>query len=235
MKNIPVKLPFLLLLFAIGVLTRLPGQSTVGLNIDSGSFTLNNYGNTTPLAVGDVLQFGYYTGATTSNPFAGTWVALTGNGGANSGLSFTEIGGNPINGAGVGTFAYTTSDITFTLGSATTGADLPSAGQIMAIRYYNGTTVASSTAFGAASDASWLWIAPAQTPFTSMSFSLDDPGVGWLGNDVAFTGVPEPSSVLLLGLGLILLPFTYRKWRKSAEGTAAKAVSAPQRTHEPVN
>lgn len=222
MKTIPVKLLSLLFLFDLCAATRLPAQSTVGLNLDSGSYTLMNSNDLTPLAIGDVLQFGYYTGATAANPFAGTWVALTGNGGANSALSFTAIGKNPVNGAGAGTLAFTTSDITFTLGSATSGVSLPSAGQIMAVRFYDGTTLALSTHFGSASDASWDWVAPAATAPTPMSFSLDDPGIAWLNNSVAFTGIPnsvaapEPSANQLFALGLALLALVYNRGRRLA-------------------
>src|SRR4051794_30675567 len=51
---------------------------------------------------GDVLQFGYFSGGTLGNPFAGTWVPLTGAGGANSAFGTTSIGDTTAGGAGDG-------------------------------------------------------------------------------------------------------------------------------------
>ena len=213
MKSIPLKLLSLLAVFGWCAAIQATAQTvapTVGLNIDSGRFTLTNSNGTTPLAVGDDLQFGYYTGATASNPFAGAFVALTGNGGLNSGLSFTAIGGDSTSHAGPGTFGFTTSDITFTQGSLTTGVGLPLAsGQIMALRFFNGTTPLNSSDYGAVSAASWTWIQPSSPAPFPMSFTLDDSGVQWLNNQVATadtpTVVPEPPSIILLASGLVLL------------------------------
>jgi hypothetical protein len=197
--------------------------STSQLNLNSGSLTLNNSNTTTPLAIGDVLQFGYYTGATNSSTlFSGTWVPLTGFGGGNSAFTNIAIGYASTNGAGPGTFAFA---LTFTNGSSTSGVNLPSAGQIMSILFYNGTTLANSTYYGAASDVSWTWLAPASVP-PVMAFSFDDTGIKWLDNSVntnnstAYTGtllaVPEPSFIMLFALGTGLLVLVYGKRLKTA-------------------
>jgi hypothetical protein len=209
MKNTTFNVFALTLLFGCGAASSLLAASpdTVGLNLTSGSVTVNDVGNLAPLASGDALQFGYYTGASSSNLFSGTFVPLTGVGGVNSGLTFTQIGQESTSGAGNGTFAYSTSNITFTAGSTTTGVDLPSASpQIMAVRFYDASDPSSALFYGAASDASWLWVAPAApgSPAT-MSFNLSDPGITFLNGD-AYTGtatlVPEPASMALFGLGL---------------------------------
>jgi hypothetical protein len=233
MKTIPVKLLSLLLLFSLCSAARTWAQNTADLSIDSGDSILKSFGNTSPLAVGDALQFGYYTGATISNPFAGTWVALTGDGGIDNGsgspgANFTVIGRAADSGAGAGQFAF--SSLTFTTGSATTGLNLPSAGQLMAVRFYNGATVIGSTYYGAASDASWQWVSPA-SPASTMVFKLSDPGIDWLGNNIAFTGtattiavIPEPNVALLALLGLLFLGLVWKS------GAASQAPSWQKRT-----
>jgi hypothetical protein len=209
MKNTIAKVLALLVLSSLGTVSSLKADS-VGLALDSGTLTLNNVGDLTALSSGDVLQFGYYTGATNSSTlFSGNFIALTGTGGVNSGLTFTQIGQETANGAGPGKFAFNSSNITFTSGmGSTTGVSLPSAGQIMAIRFYNAANLSLATFYGAASDTSWQWVAPAAIPPVAMTFTLNDSGVTFLNGD-AYTGtatatllVPEPSSVALFCLGL---------------------------------
>ncbi len=60
-------------------------QSNTTVNMDSGGELMMNQGNTALTAGsildgnGDILQLGYYTGATSAgNNFLGTWVPLTG-------------------------------------------------------------------------------------------------------------------------------------------------------------
>jgi hypothetical protein len=219
MKNTALNVFALVLLSSFGAACSLKAD-TVGLNLDSGSTTLNNVGNLTALPSGDALEFGYYTGATNStNLFSGTFVALTGFAGVNTGLAFTQIGQETSAGAGPGTFAFSSSNITFTAGSSSTGVDLPSAGQIMAVVFYNAANPSNALFYGAASDTSWQWIAPAATPPTPMSFSLGDSGVTFLNGD-AYTGtttlVPEPGSLALLGLGLSALALLCLGHRKLA-------------------
>ncbi len=220
MKNTTFNVLALALLFTLGAVSSLVADS-VGLNLDSGSVTLNNVGNLTALPIGDALEFGYYTGATnSSNLFSGTFVALTGFSGVNSGLAFTQIGQEAINGAGPGTFAFTASNITFTTGSSSTGVDLPTkAGQILAVQFYNAANPSNATFYGAASDTSWTWTAPASPAPAPMSYSLDNAGVTYLNGD-AFTGtttlVPEPGTTALLGLSLGALGLLCLRRRKLA-------------------
>ena len=211
------------------------------LNLDSGGLTLMNSNDSTILSGGvasvvgdgDVIQFGYYTDASMSDPFAGTWVPLTGDDGANSAFSTTSIGDDP-DAVGLtntnGTFAFphsgnTSGDtyLTFTTGSSTTGNSLPNDGHIMAVRFYNGTTIGNSTYYGAASDASgaesWMWTATL-TPSDIMNFSLADSGLSWLNNDVAYTGTPllvtpEPEEVPLLAIGVAFLAYFHFRRRRT--------------------
>jgi hypothetical protein len=219
MKNTTFNVLALALLFSLGAVSSLLADS-VSLNFDSGSVTLNNVGNLTALPSGDALEFGYYTGATnSSNLFSGTFVALTGFSGVNSGLAFTQIGQETSNGAGPGQFAFAASNITFTTGSPITGVDLPNAGQILAVQFYNAANPSNATFYGAASDTLWTWTAPASPAPAPMIYSLDNPGVTYLNGD-AFTGtttlVPEPGTTALLGLGLGALGLLRLRRRKLA-------------------
>jgi hypothetical protein len=228
---------FLFISLLVSVPPSVQAAGTTQLSIDSGSYTLYNSNNSTILSGGaeinpvdgdgDVIQIGYYTGATSSsNLFTGTWVALTGNGGANSAFNTTSIGDQTSQGAGDGTFAL---NLTFTSGSPTSGVYPAIGGKILALRFYNGTTVANSTYYGAVSDASWTWAAPATTPPSILGFSLDNPGVSFLSNDssalneTAFTGTPlmseapEPSTAteLLLAFCAVGIFRYYRGTRRS--------------------
>ena len=157
----------------------------VTVNFDSGSspgYTMTNFNGTTPLTGGTatdgngaVLQLGYFSSGTSSTPFAGTWVALTGQGGANSAFSTTSIGDATANGAGTGTFAMS---LSFNTAVANTTNSLPTAGTPLGFRIYNNTTIASSTFYETISSTltSWQWQTPADAPFQPiLNLTLDDP------------------------------------------------------------
>lgn len=180
---------------------------------------------------GAVLQLGYYSGATTANNFAGSWVALSGEGSLNTaivpgsspaiGYNQTSIGDIFANGPGAGQFAIT---LDFVLGSATSGNSLPSSTTIpLSIRFYSGTSIASSTHYNVVSNDAWLWEAPA-SPANVIPISLDDTGLEWesivlfaQGANSAFhttIPVPEPSSFMLLGAGALGLFIIRRRAKK---------------------
>jgi len=77
------------------------GSLTTQVSFDSGSFLVLNLGGVTPLTAGNlsangdgaVLQLGYYSSATVSNNFLGTWIPLTGEGSLNTGGSTDSSGG----------------------------------------------------------------------------------------------------------------------------------------------
>lgn len=177
--------------------------------LHSGSNVPLTGGNPTVDGDGDVLQLGYYTGATdNNNNFTGTWVPLTGETSLNTAYSHTSIGDRNAFGAGDGTFA---NSLNFVAADATSGNSLPPAGTILSIRFYNSTTIASSTFYNVVSDDLWKWSAPA-TPTASVVMSLDDPLLEWysvfLGQAAgsAFhttiaTAIPEPSTLASLILG----------------------------------
>lgn len=171
--------------------------------------TVLTAGNANTAGDGAVLRWGYYQNATTSNLFGnGTFVPLSGQGSTNTYTS-TTIGDDPGAANGGGTFAMQLNFSTAT--GSSIGNNLPAAGTPLAIQFFNGTTLANSTADNAVSDRLWTWVAP-QTPPSVVLMSLDDYAqspLQWLGGDSSafytsqpFTNaVPEPSETVLLALG----------------------------------
>ena len=232
-----------LLVLATSFAPRLFAQTDY-VTIDSGTYTLKNFFDATPLAVGDVVEFGYFSQATGTNPFAGTFTALSGGTITNTALTPTTpedtstvqdtvttiIGGDTNTGALAGQFAY---ELLFNQGAA----NLPANNQIMSILFFNNTTVASSTAFGAASDptggsdptAAWLWSNPTSNVGFQLNYSMGDSGVVFANDDVAFTGIPEPNATLLVGVGLCLLAGSYRKWQSPAKSGRCREPGWPQK------
>ncbi len=214
------------------------GQST-NVSFDSGSQTVFNQdtsdttlltGGTTADGDGAVIQLGYFSGATADNWFTGTWTPIAGQGSANtetvSGSFPTityqqiSIGDLNANGAGDGTFALS---LTFTAGSMTSGNNLPGSTSIpLAIRFYNGTSIATSTHYNTVSSNGWLWKTPDVVPAT-VTMSLDD-SLAWESIEsfaqpfnTAFNTtilIPEPSTYALVGLGLAGMAFLRRRSKK---------------------
>ena len=147
---------------------------------------------------GDVLQLGYYSMATASNEFLGTFIPLSGPTSSDT-YTTTSIGDAPANTAGAaGTYALS---LSFSPGTAT-GNNLPVAGVPLAIAFYNGTTLGTSTSYNVVSDASWVWIESAPTA-SQVNITLDDAGLQWFGgtSSAFYTAVPEPSALVWFGVG----------------------------------
>lgn len=142
---------------------------------------------------GAILQLGYYTMATTLNPFVGSWVPLTGEGSGNS--FYSTVGDKAL------------PDGRFDIGLSffTATANLPGAGTPLTIRFYNSTSIATATYFNAVSNTTgtWSWIAPVD-PRPTITISLSNPGVVLQdGPSSAFRttiAIPEPSSATLVAL-----------------------------------
>jgi hypothetical protein len=210
------------------IATSVHAQDTTAVSFDSGSVFVydQNTGATNKLSGGTsadgdgfVLQLGYFGAATTADNFAGSWIPLTGEGSLNTAIVPSSSPTEPYNKTSIGDVTAEGGDngvfflvgLNFVSGSATSGNNLPAAGTPLSIRFYNGSTIATSTFYNTVSDDSWLWKAPA-TPTTSVGLSLDDPGLEWLsialGGDAntAFhttlpTAVQEPSTLASMVIG----------------------------------
>ena len=129
---------------------------------------------------GDIIQLGYYTMATTANPFSGTWVAL-----ANRTI------GDKINDL-PGRYDY---DTNVTVGEILLGTPL-------VIRFYDSTTLETASFFNAVTDSTGEWNA-VNAP---MTLSLISSTLIWQdGKPSAFRttiNIPEPSSVILVALSI---------------------------------
>lgn len=176
-----------------------------------------------PAVLGDgaVVQIGYFTASTTENLFAGSFVPLTGEAGANSGFSYTSIGDDP---AAIGdpmlTPGYFFDIYRFIVGDSAVGQNLPSAGTFLAIRFYNGTTIADSTHFNTVSstDSEWQWVTPygALDPASPLQLS-DFATLVWQDADGAGATtivIPEPAAYAAL-FGLAVLGLAASRRRRS--------------------
>ncbi|MGZ4963555.1 MAG: PEP-CTERM sorting domain-containing protein [Limisphaerales bacterium] len=217
-------------IYAIGLTAALQvvhGQSTQ-VTFDSGSFQIFNSNTSASIPLtggsaadgnGAVFQLGYFTGAVNgSNNFTGTFVPLTGQGSANTApiagstgetMNQTSIGDLTSFGAGNGTFAMT---LLFNTLDSTSNNNLPPAGTIMSIRFFDGTSLGNSNFSNIVSNDAWVWNAPG-TPPSVVAMTLDDANLEWYsiflgqaGNTAFHTTlvlIPEPSTMALLMVGLV--------------------------------
>lgn len=174
--------------------TQVNWQNTAGTELRDFNSNLLTRG-TDSADDGAILQLGYYTMATTLNPFAGAWLPLTGEGSGNSFYSTVGDKAMPDGLFGIG------------LSFFTTNANMPSAGTPLTIRFYDSTSIATSTYFNAVSNTTgaWNWITPSNLNPT-INILLTDLGVVFQdGPTSAFRttiAIPEPSCLLLSVLGL---------------------------------
>lgn len=176
---------------------------------------------------GALIQLGYFSGGTTANNFAGTWIPITGFGPT----LHTSIGDSPdLSGGGLGIiffntfFSLNTNDVQvyspfpptpdpgayITQSSIQITNTTPPNNQVLAIRFYD-TTTGTSGNYNTVSADDWLW----QTPNTSgpiVSINLET-NVFFGGAPLEFEDfnnpfetailIPEPSTYALLMLGLL--------------------------------
>lgn len=160
---------------------------------------------------GAVLQLGYFVGATQANPFGnGAFIALSGEGSANTDFNTTSIGDRTSEGAGDGTFALA---LSFNDSKAATYMVTPPANTPLSIRFYNRATLAGSNFFETVSSTSstWLWNIPApNNPPLVLGLSLDDVNLRLMSTNTAPLQadristvtpiIPEPSTLALIAI-----------------------------------
>ncbi len=148
---------------------------------------------------GTLLQLGYYSSASLSNPFAGNWVVI----------ATSSVGDSGVNEAGW--FSTTT---TLTEGSFIA----PAVGTPLSIRFYDGFTAGTSTYFNAVSDptGAWNWVAPTE-PASVLNLNITkgtsvyQDGVLSAYLTTLRTGVPEPSTPLILAVSSVTIAFRRRR------------------------
>lgn len=143
---------------------------------------------TTASGDGTLLELGYYSMASISNPFSGDWMVL----------ASSSIGDDGVEVAG--RFSTTTILGTSVFPSLTTSTPL-------SIRFYDGTTVANSSYFNAVSNSngSWNYVVPTD-PAPVLNLAIDKlptivfESVG-PGAFSTVLPIPEPSHILLVVVG----------------------------------
>jgi hypothetical protein len=154
---------------------------------------------------GAVLQLGYYTGATQSSPFSGNWIPLTGPG--SSPLFSTTIGDTLLDIDG--RFSISTS-------FKSDYPNVPPPGTPLAIRFYDGTSLATANYFNSVSDTdgTWNWITSDPEATMILRIKVSSATQVWEGGSgSAFRTtipVPEPSG-LWLAAGSAWLVFRRRR------------------------
>lgn len=140
---------------------------------------------------GTLLQLGYHDMATTATPFAGSWVVL----------ATTSMGDDGVDVAG----KFSTTSI-LNSGSFTQ----PAIGTPLAIRFYDGTSVGSSTYFNAVSvtNGAWNFKSPSD-PAAVLNLVIDKGSStvfegGLLGDFSTIRPIPEPSHVILVVIGGVI-------------------------------
>ena len=236
MMKIPRLLTALTALLLSCAVTRAATLATQ-VNWDSGSYTLRNVTNTAPITGGTaadhngaVLQLGYFDSATTGNLFAGNWIPITGENSLNTAFNNTRVGDYTANGAADGSFAFSSGaspGTLFTQAVPTSFVALPPGGAFLAMRFYDNTTIGTSTFYETVANALWKWVSPA-SPTANVAISFDDAGGAGLrlqsttlapiGTNIRATlpnvTAPEPTSAALLMVGLVSLASRRRRTAK---------------------
>jgi hypothetical protein len=167
---------------------------------------------------GAILGLGYYTLGTPSSPFAGSWVPFTGPG---TSVPDTTIGTKVVGVDQAGLF-----NLSISFSDSHSGIPFPAPGAPLAIRFYDSTSLETSTYFNAVSSAGggWNWIDPTD-PQTVISLTLTDPGLVWLdGPESAFRTtipIPEPHTAFLAAAGFAALLGNRKRLRPPAQTTGS--------------
>lgn len=152
---------------------------------------------------GTLLEFGYYSAASSADPFARIWNPLTGP--ASESMIVTTIGDGlpPENGVfSIGLY----------LDTALPG--FPADGTPLALRFYNGKTRATSTSFNAVANPGDQWAANSVGTEITMLIGTE-PGTVWQGGAASSfrtaLPIPECGPAVLLSAAIALLSFRRRR------------------------
>jgi hypothetical protein len=152
---------------------------------------------------GAVIQIGYYSLATSADPFAGDWVVLVGPGTSVEAANIGEV---------LGSFYVNSGHFggTATFSTAVPGEPAPSTP--LAIRFYDGTSIDSSIYYNAVSMDDWRWRRPrgADTTVNMTIRGAGIPGLVWEGGESSAyrttIAVPEASTgIFILVAGSAML------------------------------
>lgn len=161
---------------------------------------------------GSSLQLGYYTQANTANPFAGSWVPLTGLDGDMFPSSIGDKGNLPA-----GRFNISSS---FDAGIP---PNLPTSNLPLSIRFYDSSSPSGSVYYNAVSDTTgaWNWIIPTE-PQAVVTLSLSTSSLIWEGGSgsarrTTINIVPEPTTttLFLFGVTFCLRRHTLRRHERN--------------------
>lgn len=124
---------------------------------------------------GALLQLGFYTNGSAANPFAGSFVPLTGFGAQDAAFRTTSIGDS--GGGADGRFSLVFHSLETAVGS---GQTLPTPGTPLVIRFFSTPTLGNLTLYNEVSGAqAWAWQAPSLFPGTILFLSLLDTPLLW--------------------------------------------------------
>jgi hypothetical protein len=191
------------LIFALVTVAANAATVSISWSITTGVYrledrTLSPLSNGTATAGdGTLIQLGYYSLASLANPFAGSWVTL----------ASTTMGDDGIELPGK--FGTTT-----ILGG--TPFPAPAVGTPLAVRFFDGTSEASSSYFNAVANTAgaWNFVAP-NDPAPTITIVIDkDPNIKFQSVGGAFStqiAVPEPSALILASVALSFSLLTRRR------------------------
>jgi hypothetical protein len=206
MKNKLLLLNISLLLagFSQGAVTiQYSNDNAPGFELRYENGTALSAGLADQMRDGAAVELGYYSMATTANPFAGEWVVMVGVSNFTTIGNYITIGDHNVNDA-AGVFQGST-----IIGANPAGGyALPSVGTPLAIRFYDTTPfVETRHQFNSVSSAEWLWLGV--DPASTLEMDLTSAALLWQGGESsAFRTtlpVPEPSVGLLAATGILLL------------------------------